>query len=270
MFTSCQLREFLGVFLLILVIYLGYLYYQARRGAEHYTSYDENVEKQTADAEGLTKTQKTEVEAIYDDMIPGSISEYVTANKTFLKGPVGPAGPQGSSGGTYIDMGYLVNQASSYGSVDSSFSDPDFVLTRASGTDPKSAFAFIHDFAPFMTYEKWMLNSSNQLMNAYDQTCMAFDPKVGDEEKVYMTDCMDTSVLKLQRDKFNRFVIQGTQGANQKCLIVGNTEKDIVTAGLPDCLGGEECYKVGFGKRFLKVDDCDKDIAQEDEVFAFL
>ena len=267
--TSCQLREFLGIFLILLTLYLGYLYYQSKK-REHYTDYNKNVDSQNADAEGLTSTQKEEVEDIYENRVPASISEYVTANKTLLKGPVGPAGPQGMSGGTYIDSGYLVNQASSFSSMDGNFSDPDFVVTRASGTDPKNSFAFIHDFAPFMTYEKWMLNSSNQLVNDYDKTCLAFDPKMGDEEKVYMADCMDTSVLKLQRDKFNRFVVQGTQGASQKCIRVSEVEKDVVTTGLPDCIGGDECYKVGFNKKFLMIDDCDKDVPEDDEVFAFL
>ncbi len=283
--TSCQLKEFLGLFLLILVIYLGYKIHQYRSMAgaiqenyedysiqENYEDYKTNVEEQQLNAIPLSATQKDEVKGIFKDIVPETVSKYVNDNKDLLRGPVGPAGPIGMSGGTFIDKGYLVNKSSSYTSTNKFYANPDNVLVRTSGNDPKTSLAFLDKFSPFSTYQKWTLNSSNQLMNQYDDSCVAFNPNAGDKEKVYMTACNDNATLRLSRDKYNRFVVSDTVGTpTQKCLVLGSPEPNVLTSGLPDCISGSsDCFKVGMGKPFLKVAPCDQAIAKDAEIWSFL
>lgn len=273
--TSCQLKEFLGLFLLLLVIYLGYQIHKYRSEArsiqENYEDYKTNVEQQQFNATPLSNTQKDEVKGIFKDMVPKSVSDYVNDNKELMRGPVGPAGPMGASGGTYIERGFLVNKAGSYSSTNKVYANPDNVLVRTSGNDPKTSLAFMDKFSPFVSYQKWSLNSSNQLTNEYDQSCVAFNPNAGDKEKVFMTNCNDNASLRLVRDKYNRMVVQDSVGTpTQKCLVMGSAENNILTTGLPDCIAGNECYKAGFGKPYMTVATCDQAIPKDNEMWSFL
>ncbi len=274
--TSCQLKEFLGLFLLILVIYLGYKIHQYRSMAsaiqENYEDYKTNVEQQNFNATPLSATQKDEVKGIFKDIVPETVSKYVNNNKDLLKGPVGPAGPIGMSGGTFIERGFLVNKSGSYSSTNKFYANPDTVLVRTSGNDPKTSLAFLDKFSPFSSYQKWSLNSSNQLVNDYDGSCIGFNPNSGDKEKIYMTACNDNSSLKMVRDKYNRFVINDTVGTpTQKCLVLGSPEPNVLSSGLPDCISGSsDCFKVGFGKPYAKISQCDPAIPKDNEVWSFL
>jgi hypothetical protein len=275
MISFCKFKEFLGIFLLICLLYLAYLIYKYRSRTEEimesYENYDENIDKQKAAAVPLTETQKTEVQSIFSNMIPKVVSEYVNSNKNTLKGPAGPMGPMGQSGGNFIESGYLVNKKSSYDSTNKVFGNPNRALTRASGNDPKTSLLFFDDFSPFASYEKWTLNSSNNLVSQFDQSCVAFNPATGDKEKTYMTTCNDTSVLKLQKDKYNRLMLTDSLGTpNPKCLVLGKAEEQVLTTGLPDCTKGNDCFKVGFGKQFLKVDNCDLNVPKDEQIWTFL
>lgn len=274
--TSCQLKEFLGLFLLILVIYLGYQIHQYRSMAsaiqENYEDYKTNVEQQQLNAIPLSATQKDEVKGIFKDIVPETVSKYVNDNRDLLKGPVGPAGPMGASGGTYIERGFLVNKSGSYTSTNKFYANPDSVLVRTSGNDPKTSLAFLDKFSPFSSYQKWSLNSSNQLVNDYDNSCVGFNPNSGDKEKIYMTACNDNATLRLSRDKYNRFVVSDTVGTpTQKCLVLGTPEPNVLSSGLPDCISGSsDCFKAAFGKNFMKVAPCDQAIAKDAEIWNFL
>jgi hypothetical protein len=274
--TSCQLKEFLGLFLLILVIYLGYKIHQYRSMAgaiqENYEDYKTNVEEQNFNATPLSSTQKDEVKGIFKDMVPKSVSTYVNDNKDLLKGPVGPAGPIGMSGGTFIERGFLVNKSGSYSSTNKFYANPDSVLVRTSGNDPKTSLAFLDKFSPFSSYQRWSLNSSNQLMNDYDQSCVSMNENVGDKQKIYMSNCNDNSSLKFVKDKYSRMVVQDSIGTpTQKCLVLGTPENNILTSGLPDCISGSsDCFKVGFGKPYAKISQCDPAIPKDNEVWSFL
>ncbi len=274
--TLCKLKEFLGVFLLLILFYLAYIIHQHRSQAremmiEKYESYDKTVEEQKVDAIPLSATQKEEVRSIFSNMIPKEVSDYVNANKSTLKGPPGPMGQMGQSGGTFVESGFLVNKAFSYADSNKNFGNPNRVLTRATGNDPKTSLAFLDGFSPFASYQKWMLDSSNHLVNQFDQSCVAFNPALGDKEKVYLSSCTDTASLKLQKDKFNRLMLTESMGTPApKCLALGGVEKQVLTTGLPDCKSGNDCFKVGFGKSFLKVDTCDLNVPQENEVWSFL
>jgi hypothetical protein len=275
MITLCKVKEFLGLFLLLCLFYLAYLIYkhrsQTREIMESYESYDKNIDQQKADAIKLSEAQKAEVQNIFTNSVPKSISEYVGANKNLLRGPAGPMGPMGQSGGNFIETGYLVNKSGSYDGTNKIFSNPNRALTRASGNDPKASLAFLDGYSPFATYQKWTLSSNNNLVSQFDQSCVAFNPNAGDAQKVYMSTCNDNSAVKLQKDKYSRLMLTDTLGTpNPKCLTLGNKENQVLTTGLPDCASGNDCFKVGFGKSFLKVDNCDINIPKDNEIWTFL
>lgn len=273
--SFCKIKEFLGLFLLIALLYLAYLIHKYKSDTqsimENYEDYDKNIEAQKADSIKLSQTQKSEVENIFNNLIPKSISDYVNSNKNLLKGPAGPSGPTGLSGGTFISQGFLVNKISSYDSNNKVFSNPNRVITRASGNDPKRSLSFLDTFNPFATYQKWTLDSNNKLVSSFDQSCLAFNPSNGDPEKVFMTNCNDNSSIKLQSDKYNRLLLQDTMGTpNPKCLVLGDIEKEVLTTGLPDCMSGNDCFKVGFNKPYLKVQQCDISVPKDNEIWTFL
>lgn len=273
--SICKIKEFLGLFLLICLIYLGYQIHKHRSQVnniiESYEDYDKNIEAQKTDALKLSETQKTEVGTIFTNMIPKSVSEYVNANKNILRGPTGAMGPTGLSGGNFVTQGFLVNKLASYDTTNKIYSNPNRVVTRASGNDPKASLSFLDTFNPFATYQKWTIDSNNKLVSNFDQSCVAFNPTTGDKEKVYMTNCNDNASLKVQIDKYNRMLLQDTMGTpSPKCLTLGSVEKQVLTTGLPDCMSGNDCFKVGFNKQFMKITPCDISIPKDNEIWSFL
>ncbi len=272
---SCKMKEILGVILLFTLFYLAYSIYQYRSRVgeimESYESYDKNIESQKADAVSLSVKQKSEVESIFQNMIPKSVNEYVNANKSFLKGPMGATGPMGQSGGNFIEHGFLINKAGSYDANNKVFSNPNRALTRTSGNDPKTSLSFLDGFSPFSTTQKWKLDSNNNLMSEFDQSCVAFNPATGNKDKAYMSTCNDTSSLKLQKDKFSRLMVSDSLGTPApKCLTLGSAESQVLTTGLPTCTSGNDCFKVGFGKQFLKVENCDLNVPKDHQIWSFL
>ncbi len=273
--TLCKLKEFLGIFLLICLLYLAYLIHkhrsQVNKIMENYEDLNTNIDIQKANAIKLSETQKSEVETIFNNMTPKIVSDYVNANKNILRGPTGAMGPTGLSGGNFITQGFLVNKVASYDSTNKIYSNPNRVITRASGNDPKSSLSFLDTFNPFVTYQKWKIDSNNKLVSNFDQSCVAFNPTSGDKEKVYMTNCNDNTSLKVQMDKYNRILLQDTMGTpSPKCLTLGTVEKQVLTTGLPDCMSGNDCFKVGFNKQFMKVSPCDISIPKDNEIWNFL
>jgi hypothetical protein len=273
--SICQLKEFLGIFLLLCVIYLGYQIHKHRSQTslilESYEDYNTNIDKQKFDATSLSDTQKNQVNDIFNSLVPNSISEYVNANKNILKGPIGPMGPMGQSGGTFISRGALINKATSYDGTNKNYGSPNRVVTRTSGNDPKTSLSFMDTYDPFATFQTWTLNSNNQLVSEYDQSCVAFNPAVGDAEKVYLTTCNDNAAVKLKLDKYNRMILQDSMGTpNQQCIVMGDTEGQILTTGVPDCMAGNDCFKAGFNKKFMKVKSCDVSVPKENEIWKFL
>ncbi len=63
--SLCKIKEFLGLFLLICLIYLGYQIHKYRSNVqnmiESYEDYDKNVQTQKAEALKLSETQTSEV-----------------------------------------------------------------------------------------------------------------------------------------------------------------------------------------------------------------
>ncbi len=222
-----------------------------------------------AQKQGLSKMQECQIKNMISKTVRDNVMQSLSAQNPLMTGPSGPVGPPGPAGSTYMASGRLVNQLSSYPDKQQNIKNPIKVATRTSGTNPMSSLVYMDEVSPFVSYQSWLYNNKNQIVNRYDNTCLTFSPN---QEKLYMSECNDNNnKQKWFWDKSNRLVLlDNSVNKNKntlKCLAVSEPQVDSLVSSVPDCKGNK-CSNVGQ-KRYLIGKDCDVNMVDSSTIFGF-
>ncbi len=225
-----------------------------------------------AQKQGLSKMQECQIKNLISKTVRDNVMQSLSAQNPLMTGPSGPIGPPGPAGSTYMATGRLVNQLSSYPNKLSNLKNPIKVATRTSGTNPMSSLIYMDEVSPFVSYQSWLYNNKNQIVNRYDNTCLTFSPN---QEKIYMSECDDNNnKQKWFWDKSNRLVLlDNTVNKNKntlKCLAVSEPQVDSLVSSVPDCKGSKCSDAQSIGqKRYLIGKDCDVNMVDSSTIFGF-
>jgi len=227
----------------------------------------EEIEKQK---QGLTKTQECQIRNMMKQMVKNQVMDSLSAQNPLMTGPVGPIGPPGPPGTKLIASGRIFNKSGSFNTTDKQMKSPKNVLSRSSGTSPLSSLVFMDNTSPFVSYQNWLYNDKNQIVNRYDNTCLSY--KKGNSY-IYMDKCDSNNPnQKWFWDNSNRLISLNPENSKNKntmsCLGLTKPTVNTMMSSVPDCKG-KQCSNRGQ-KRFLTLKNCKVNSVQADEIFSFM
>ena len=227
----------------------------------------EEIEKQK---QGLTKMQECQIRNMMKQMVKNQVMDSLSSQNPLMTGPIGPIGPPGPPGTKLIASGRIFNKSGSFNKTDRQMKNPKNVLSRSSGTSPLSSLVFMDNTSPFVSYQNWLYNDKNQIVNRYDNTCLSY--KKGNSY-IYMDKCDSNNPnQKWFWDNSNRLVSLNPENSKNKnsvsCLGLTQPTVNTMMSSVPDCKGNQ-CTNRGQ-KRFLTLKNCKVNSVQPDEIFSFM
>jgi hypothetical protein len=256
--------------LLIILIIFIIIIYKNHKNIENFKSNPWTTNKDILEAEKspLNDVQKNEVKNMITSISQSQLKDLIATQSPLLVGPSGPQGIQGPAGTSLIASGRLVNKNGSYDNMvdKNNLFIPQYVVSRTEGTSPISSLSFMDNVSPFVSYQNWMLDVDNHLINRYDGNCLTMNQG---QDKLYIDKCTDSPNQKWNWDSSNR-IVSSTASTNSKlkCIGLSKPEVNVLTTNIPGC-NGKDCMS-NTARRYLVVKDCKINNINDDEIWSFV